>query len=136
MGAGNCWAISGAECGAGIVATLELTFPPLSTSGAVVGGLKLEVALTVGASIPHGVTSTTGATGATMMAALHSLRQRHPAKLVCAIPVASPESLAAVRALADDVVCLTAPENFEAVGQFYRDFRQVEDDEVIALLAQ
>ncbi len=76
------------------------------------------------------------ATGATMMAALHSLRQRHPAKLVCAIPVASPESLAAVRALADAVVCLKAPEDFEAVGQFYRDFRQVEDDEVIALLAQ
>ena len=76
------------------------------------------------------------ATGATMMAALHSLRQHHPAKLVCAIPVASHESLSAVRQLADEVVCLITPENFQAVGQFYRDFRQVEDDEVIAILAQ
>jgi len=76
------------------------------------------------------------ATGATMIAALHSLRQHHPAKLVCAIPVASTESLAAVSRLADEVVCLMTPEDFQGVGQFYRDFRQVEDSEVIALLAQ
>jgi putative phosphoribosyl transferase len=76
------------------------------------------------------------ATGATMMAALHSLRQRHPAKLICAVPVASRESLSAVRQLSDEVVCLTVPEDFHAVGQFYRDFRQVEDNEVIALLTQ
>ncbi len=74
------------------------------------------------------------ATGATMVAALHGLRARHPARLVCAVSVASPEALALVRPLADEVVCLEAPPDFEAVGQFYRDFAQVEDDEVIRLL--
>ena len=74
------------------------------------------------------------ATGATMAAALHSLRQRHPARLICAVPVASHEALALVRPLADEVACLQAPADFEAVGQYYEDFSQVEDDEVVALL--
>ena len=74
------------------------------------------------------------ATGATMVAALHSLRQRRPARLVCAVPVASAEALALVRPLADEVVCLQVPRHFQAVGQFYRDFPQVEDEEVLALL--
>jgi putative phosphoribosyl transferase len=74
------------------------------------------------------------ATGATMIAALHGLRQQNPAKLVCAVPVAPPDTLAKVRELADEVVCLQAPEFFQAVGQFYRHFPQVEDEEVIALL--
>lgn len=76
------------------------------------------------------------ATGASMIAALHSVRAKNPAKLVCAVPVAAPESLEAVRPYADEVVCLEAPENFMAVGQFYRDFAQVEDEEVVALLAR
>lgn len=74
------------------------------------------------------------ATGATMVAALHSLRQQQPARLVCAVPVASPEALALVQPLADEVVCLLVPDRFQAVGQFYRDFPQVSDDEVEALL--
>ena len=74
------------------------------------------------------------ATGATMISALHSLRQRQPGKLVCAIPVASPETLEKIRPMADEVVCLQAPVNFQAVGQFYRHFPQVDDEEVIALL--
>lgn len=74
------------------------------------------------------------ATGATMVAALHSLRQRHPARLVCAVPVASPQALALVRPLADEVLCLQAPRHFQAVGQFYQHFAQVEDDDVVALL--
>ncbi|WP_309137201.1 hypothetical protein, partial [Escherichia coli] len=64
----------------------------------------------------------------------HSLRQRHPARLVCAVPVASPQALALVRPLAAEVLCLQAPPHFQAVGQFYQDFAQVEDDEVVALL--
>jgi putative phosphoribosyl transferase len=76
------------------------------------------------------------ATGASMIAALHSVRSRKPARLVCAVPVAAPDSLEAVRPYADEVVCLEAPEHFQAVGQFYREFAQVEDDEVVALLAR
>lgn len=76
------------------------------------------------------------ATGATMAAALHSLRQRHPARLICAVPVASHEALALVRPLADEVACLQAPQDFEAVGQYYEDFTQVEDDEVIQILSK
>jgi putative phosphoribosyl transferase len=75
------------------------------------------------------------ATGATMIAALHAVRTKGPAKLICAVPVASPDSLEVVRPYADEVVCLEAPANFYAVGQFYRSFPQVEDDEVVALLA-
>ena len=75
------------------------------------------------------------ATGASMIAALHSARERQPQRLICAVPVAAPESLERVRPLADEVVCLVAPEDFYAVGQFYREFPQVEDEEVIALLA-
>lgn len=74
------------------------------------------------------------ATGATMLAALHALRARDPARLICAVPVAAPDSLERVRPHADEVVCLPAPRNFNAVGQFYARFDQVEDDEVIACL--
>jgi predicted phosphoribosyltransferase len=74
------------------------------------------------------------ATGATMVAALHALRARHPERLVCAVPVASVDALELVRGYADEVVCLHAPADFYAVGQFYLDFRQVDDSEVIALL--
>jgi predicted phosphoribosyltransferase len=75
------------------------------------------------------------ATGATMIAALHAARAKQPARLVCAVPVAAPESLKLVRPNADEVICLDAPEGFFAVGQFYGEFRQVDDEEVIALLA-
>jgi len=74
------------------------------------------------------------ATGATMIAALHALRARGPSRLICAIPVASREAVAKVGPYADDIVCLDVPEGFYAVGQFYRDFRQVDDAEVVALL--
>lgn len=74
------------------------------------------------------------ATGATMIAALHAVRAKKPARLVCAVPVAAPDSLAKVAPYADEVVCLEAPPDFRAVGQFYRAFPQVEDDEVVALL--
>jgi predicted phosphoribosyltransferase len=74
------------------------------------------------------------ATGATMTAALHAVRQTHPKRLICAIPVSPPDTLARIAALADEVVCLHTPENFEAVGQFYRHFPQVDDEEVVEVL--
>lgn len=74
------------------------------------------------------------ATGSTMIAALHALRARSPKKLICAVPVAPPDTLAKVKPYADEVLCLSAPEVFYAVGQFYRSFPQVSDEEVIALL--
>jgi putative phosphoribosyl transferase len=75
------------------------------------------------------------ATGATMMAALHAARAKQPERLVCAVPVAAPDSLERVRPYADEMVCLDAPEEFFAVAQFYRQFPQVEDEDVVALLA-
>jgi predicted phosphoribosyltransferase len=76
------------------------------------------------------------ATGATMIAALHTVRARHPARLICAVPVAAAESLEKVKLLADEVVCPMIPPNFMSVGQFYRNFAQVEDDEVERMLAK
>ncbi len=76
------------------------------------------------------------ATGATMIAALHGLRQRKPARLVCAVPVAPADTLEKIRPCADEVICLSTPEFFRAVGQFYADFPQVEDYEVIEILRE
>jgi putative phosphoribosyl transferase len=74
------------------------------------------------------------ATGATARAALHALRRRGPSRLVLAVPVAPPTTLAALRAEADEVVCLLEAEIFYGIGAFYTDFHQLEDREVIALL--
>ena len=76
------------------------------------------------------------ATGATMISALHALRAQKPARLICAVPVAPPDTLEKVRPYADEVVCLDAPLSFHAVGQFYADFPQVDDAEVEAILKQ
>jgi putative phosphoribosyl transferase len=76
------------------------------------------------------------ATGATMISALHALRAQKPARLICAVPVAPPDTLEKVRPYADEVVCLSTPMFFQAVGQFYADFPQVDDAEVEAILRQ
>lgn len=75
------------------------------------------------------------ATGSTMIAALHALRAKQPAELICAVPVAPPDTLEKVRGYADRVVCLSSPAFFHAVGQFYMDFQQVSDEDVIDILA-
>jgi putative phosphoribosyl transferase len=74
------------------------------------------------------------ATGATMIAALHALREQAPSRLICAVPVAAADSLARVRLLADEVVCLLTPPDFHAVGQYYDRFEQVNDARVISAL--
>jgi putative phosphoribosyl transferase len=74
------------------------------------------------------------ATGASMIAALRAVRAKLPAKLVAAVAVAPAETVKRMRAEADEVVCLYAPEYFYAVGQFFEDFSQVSDEQAIALL--
>lgn len=74
------------------------------------------------------------ATGATMRAALRAIRRREPSRLVLAVPVAPPETVELLRPEVDEVVCLATPSPFGAIGAFYADFRQVEDDEVRDLL--
>lgn len=76
------------------------------------------------------------ATGSTMIAALHALRGQHPDELIVAVPVAAPERLAQMRHLCDDAVCLLTPDDFWAIGQFFEDFTQVEDEQVIKLLRE
>ena len=76
------------------------------------------------------------ATGATMLAALHGLKQQGAGKVICAVPIGSQPSLAAARAAADEVVCLLEPEDFYAVSQGYREFGQIEDSEVLELIKQ
>lgn len=74
------------------------------------------------------------ATGSTMIAALQIVRTQKPHELIVAVPVAPPDRLEEVRHWCDDVVCLHSPESFWAIGQFYADFSQVEDAEVVELL--
>lgn len=74
------------------------------------------------------------ATGTTARAALRALGRRGVRRLVLAVPVAARESLEALRGEADDVVCLSTPERFEAVSPYYRRFEQLADDEVVELI--
>jgi predicted phosphoribosyltransferase len=74
------------------------------------------------------------ATGSTMRAAVVAARARGAARVVVALPTASEEAVAGLGTAADEVVCLDTPEPYFAVGHWYRDFRQVSDDEVRRLL--
>jgi putative phosphoribosyl transferase len=76
------------------------------------------------------------ATGATMHAALFATRQKYPAKLVMAVPVAPPECLNALAPLVDGYFCLVEPRHMRAVGAWYEDFTQATDEEVGRLLAE
>jgi hypothetical protein len=74
------------------------------------------------------------ATGSTMIAALHVVNGQEPHEVIVAVPVAPPDRLAEIRKLCDEVVCLYTPSDFWAVGQFYQNFSQVEDTEVVEIL--
>lgn len=74
------------------------------------------------------------ATGATTRAALQAIRNRKPKELVLAVPVAPPDTIAKLRGEVDALICLETPKLFGAIGYFYRDFRQVSDQEVVAIL--
>lgn len=74
------------------------------------------------------------ATGATMAAALKSVRALQPRELIVAVPVGAPDTLRYLRILCNDLVYLLAPRRFWAVGQFYADYTQVEDAQAVELL--
>jgi predicted phosphoribosyltransferase len=74
------------------------------------------------------------ATGSTMTAALRAIRRQDPKRLVGAVAVASAMAARAMSHEADAMVCLNVPAEFYAVGQFFKDFSQVTDDDVIAIL--
>jgi len=74
------------------------------------------------------------ATGSTMKAAVRAVRAHAPAQVVVAVPIGSPETCQEFEEIADEIVCARAPDHFAAVGQWYRDFSQVTDQEVRDLL--
>jgi putative phosphoribosyl transferase len=76
------------------------------------------------------------ATGASLLAGIRALRQLRPAKIVVAVPVAAPSARERLAPEVDDFVCVAEPDEFRAVGQFYDDFSQVEDGEVMSLLSR
>ena len=75
------------------------------------------------------------ATGASAEAAVRAVRARGATRVILAIPVAPPETLAVLARLADEVVCLLVPPNFRTVGEWYDEFDQTSDEQVVALLA-
>jgi putative phosphoribosyl transferase len=74
------------------------------------------------------------ATGSTMRAAVRALRQMQPRRIVVAAPVAAVETCQSLRAEADEVVCVSTPQSFEAVSVWYQEFSQITDEEVRSLL--
>jgi len=76
------------------------------------------------------------ATGSTMFAALEAVKLHKPHEVIVAVPVASPRTIEELQTRCDRVVCLTAPEFFMSIGQFYEDFEPVEDNEACAMLRE
>lgn len=76
------------------------------------------------------------ATGSTIIATINSVRKMNPKKIIVAAPVASPPSIRKIESIVDEIVVLLTPQNFMGVGQFYYDFSQVEDEEVILQLKE
>jgi putative phosphoribosyl transferase len=92
---------------------------------------KLKVENRVVITVDDGV-----ATGATMQAALWAIRKENPVKLILAIPVGPPDTVQTLAQDADETVCLRAPYDFMALGRFYKEFPQVEDDLLIKILGE
>lgn len=76
------------------------------------------------------------ATGSTMLAAINFIKKKNPGKIILAIPVAPADTYQRMKSEVDKIVCLDTPVFFSAVGQFYQDFRQINDKEVISLLKE
>ena len=95
------------------------------------GRARTEVKGQVAIIIDDGI-----ATGATTRAAIQAVRSREPKEVVLAVPVAPSDTVEKLNSEVDALVCLDTPRNFGAIGYFYRDFRQINDEEVIATLAR
>jgi putative phosphoribosyl transferase len=95
------------------------------------GRPALDVAGCTGILVDDGI-----ATGATMRVALQAVRRRGPESMVLAVPVAPPDTLAALGKEADEIVCLETPTELGAIGYYYRDFHQMSDVEVTDLLTR
>ena len=76
------------------------------------------------------------ATGATMQAALRTVSQERPSRLIGAVPVGPEDTLMELARDADEFICLRSPPDFAAVGQFFRIFPQIEDEEVVAIMQE
>ena len=74
------------------------------------------------------------ATGFTLLAALRSIKKEDPALTILAVPVGAPDTISLLEKEVDQLICLYAPGHFSAVGQFYQDFSQVSDAEVVSIL--
>lgn len=74
------------------------------------------------------------ATGVTAHAALLSLKKHHPKKIIFAVPVCSEDTAFAIRPFVDKIICLKSPQELSAIGQYYHNFDQVKDEEVLSLL--
>jgi putative phosphoribosyl transferase len=74
------------------------------------------------------------ATGKTLLSTVNTIKKKHPRKIIVAVPVAPASAIRHFEAIVDEVVCLLVPPFFQAVGQFYQEFTQVSDEEVIFLL--
>lgn len=74
------------------------------------------------------------ATGSTLLATIQMVQHQDAAKIIVAVPVGAPAAIQKLREAADDVICLKTPPDFRAVGQFYENFEQVNDQEVIEML--
>ena len=74
------------------------------------------------------------ATGATMRAAIASVQKRGAASIIVAVPVAPPDAFELIKSEVDNIICLLVTPNFLGIGQFYDNFAQTTDEEVIALM--
>lgn len=110
---------------------IEAQEDELARRAALYGGYADSLADTVAVIVDDGI-----ATGGTAVAAVRWCRQAGASRVIVAAPVVAPRALEHLRGEADDVVVLTSPDGFRAVGTFYGDFTQVTDDEVVAILGQ
>ncbi len=76
------------------------------------------------------------ATGATMLASIWAAKAEKPKKIILAVPVGPPDTLIQLAKEADETICISAPQEFAAVGQFYREFEQVSDAKVLGMLSK